>query len=176
MVAVRYPLALVKVNGHATFKLAPPLKHFHASVAGKGCHEMVFDMGKCTGMDSTFMGVLAGIAMWPGKGRAGVTERMQVDIINLSLKTKTMLTTLGLDRILNCCARDCTPPDLAGRLAEIPAVADVEPLESETRRCTLDTMLQAHRHLVEADADNSIRFYDVLTYLEQELQRMDPGE
>lgn len=164
LVAVQATFALVKVIGRATFKLAPSLKRFCMNALAQGCHDIVFDMEECQGMDSTFMGVLAGIAIHPGG--AGDTH---VIVMNLSSRTHGMLATLGLERVLECHEQDDPQPELKQRLAD---ALHLEGLEvDDDRTLSLTTMLQAHQHLVDVDPGNMTRFRDVLTYLDQEVQR-----
>ncbi len=163
LVAVKAAFALIKVSGRATFKLAPSLKRFCMNALDHGCRQIIFDMEECQGMDSTFMGVLAGVAIHPGGGDA------KVIVINLSPRTHEMLVTLGLERVLECHALNEPLPELKQRLA---AALHLEGLEDDNDRVlSLTTMLQAHQHLVDIDPENLARFRDVLTYLNQEVQR-----
>ena len=172
MVAVQGVYALVKIAGRGTFKLAPSLKRFCAAAQKRGCREIVFDMEDCMGMDSTFMGVLAGVAMWPLPG----IGRGHVAVLNLTPKTHAMLVALGLDRLLACYERDEVPPDFKARLADALHLEGLDWNDADDKRLSLDTMLQAHQHLVQAEPENLARFRDVLTYLDQELRQMDAGE
>jgi anti-anti-sigma factor len=164
LVAVQSTFALIKVSGKATFKLAPSLKRFCMRALEQGCHDIIFEMEECQGMDSTFMGVLAGVAIHPGE-----EHDVHVVVMNLTPRTHDMLTTLGLERVLECHEQDDPQPQLKARLAE---ALHLEGLEQENdRSLSLTTMLQAHQHLVDVDPENMIRFRDVLTYLDQEVQQ-----
>lgn len=164
LVAVQATFALVKVSGRATFRLAPSLKRFCMNALVHGCQDIVFDMEECQGMDSTFMGVLAGIAIHPGG--AG---KPRVIVVNLTARTHDMLMTLGLERVLECHKQADPQPELKHRLA---AALHLDRLEvDDDRTLSLTTMLQAHQHLVDVDPENMARFRDVLTYLDQEVQR-----
>jgi len=164
LVAVQATFALVKVSGRATFKLAPSLKRFCLTALNNGCEDIIFDMEECPGMDSTFMGVLAGIAIHPGRPGTG-----RVIVVNLTARTHTMLSTLGLERVLECHELNAPQPELKHRLA---AALHLDGLEADDdRTLSLTTMLQAHQHLVDVDPENMARFRDVLTYLDQEVQR-----
>ncbi len=163
LVAVQAAFALVKVSGRATFKLAPSLKRFCMTAIEHGCREIVFDMEDCQGMDSTFMGVLAGIAIHPGGN--GDTH---VIVMNLSPRTHDMLATLGLERVLECHEQNDPQPELKQRLVDALHLEGLE--EDDDQTLSLTTMLQAHQHLVDIDPENMARFRDVLTYLDQEVQ------
>ncbi|MFU8779948.1 MAG: STAS domain-containing protein [Kiritimatiellia bacterium] len=168
LVAVQERRAYVKPVGRATFKLAPALKRFSVSVISKGCRDVLFDMSECTTLDSTFMGVLAGIAMWP----LGTSDKVHVTLKGLNARTRSMLATLGLERIMTCFNQDedsvgkaVSSIDLAARAHEVQHDAGKEE--------TLATMRTAHADLVRADEENAARFCDVLTYLDQEIKRVD---
>lgn len=163
LVACNEAQALVKPVGRATFKLAPALKRFCTSVISKGCRRLRFDMSACTTLDSTFMGVLAGVSMWP----TGSAVKIEVILTGLSPRTRSMLSTLGLERVLECHNAGertvATDPD--------QAVDEVNPVLDKAE--TLETMRSAHQDLIRADSDNAARFCDVLTYLDQEIKRME---
>lgn len=158
LVAVHEKKALVKPIGRATFKQAPALRRFGISVISKGCRALYLEMSACTSLDSTFMGVLAGIAMWP----LPEGEKMDVVLTGLSPRTHSMLSSLGLERILTCREDVASGEDFLGVLA---VDQDMD------QRETLDTMQKAHQDLVLADAENATRFCDVLTYLDQEIKK-----
>lgn len=164
LVAIQGAYALIKVDGRATFKLAPSLKRFCLNALEHGCHDVIFDMEDCVGMDSTFMGVLAGIAIHPDNDRD-----VEVIVMNLSVRTHEMLTTLGLERVLKCYDMGDPQPALKKRLAEVLHLENLE--DDQHKGLSLATMLQAHQHLVDIDPANMTRFRDVLTYLDQEVKR-----
>ena len=162
LVAVRKSCAMVQVNGRGTFKVGPSLKRFGASAIAKGCTQILFDMKNCLGMDSTFMGVLAGLAL-----RIQREAKGRVVAMNLTPKTASLLQTLGLDRLVECYQSDAMPEGLKEALAD---ALDLKELSlAADRRVSLETMLSAHQDLVEAAPENLTRFRDVLTYLDQDL-------
>ena len=67
-------MAIIRVEGRGSFKVGTALKQFGQSAAEQGCVAAVLDMTSCVGMDSTFMGVLAGMATRL-KDSAGDSER-----------------------------------------------------------------------------------------------------
>ena len=166
LVAFHNKRAVVKPVGRATFKLAPALKRFSVSVMSKGCRDVHFDMSECTTLDSTFMGVLAGIAMWP----LPEGKNVHVALTGLGARTRSMLATLGLERVMTC-SEGRPPPWTDGGLAGDAAVREIRHEAGKAE--TLDTMLTAHQDLVRLDKDNEARFCDVLTYLDQEIKRVD---
>jgi len=168
LVAYQDKRAFVKPIGRATFKLAPALKRFSVSVISKGCRDVQFDMSDCTTLDSTFMGVLAGIAMWPVENG----KKVQLSLTGLNPRTRSMLSTLGLERIISCCNADEVKGG-RGSASTHPeqVVQEVKPDADKAE--TLETMRTAHQDLVRVDKENAARFFDVLTYLDQEIKRVD---
>ena len=163
LVAVCKSCAMIKVNGRGTFKAGPSLKRFGASAIDKGCTQILLDMESCFGMDSTFMGVMAGLALRIQREAGG-----RLVAINLSPKTASLLQTLGLDRLVECYQEDGLPDALKADLANILDLEDLD-LEGADKRVSIETMLTAHQDLVKVAPENLTRFRDVLTYLDQDL-------
>lgn len=156
--------AYVRVVGRGSFKVSPALKEFAAGALTGNCTELVLDMKDCIGMDSTFMGVLAGIAL-------RLRERQgRVVMVNLSTRTRGLLATLGLDQVIVPFMAGDTPPDLAGLLAGDASLAALEDRERSTRE-TAEMMVEAHQNLIELSPQNLPKFKDVLAFLREDLKR-----
>ncbi len=164
-VAIDGDAALVKLDGRGTFKIAPTLKQFAALAVDRDhCRRFVFDMRDCGGMDSTFMGVIAGIALRLQRAGAG-----PVAMVCVSPKTLALMTTLGLDRLLRI-VPDATAP--AGNGQPDGAGPVLAPLETcgTSRRDNVQAMLDAHRDLASLSVANAERFRDVIDYLSQDVR------
>ncbi len=167
LLTIRKSCAMIKVNGYGSFKMGPSIKRFGAAAVSKGCTKIIFDMESCLGMDSTFMGVMAGLAL-----------RMQEDVngrvvaMNLSAKTLSLLETLGLNRIIICYQAGNIPDEFKAILADIMDLEELA-LDGEDKMTSLATMLSAHRDLVEASPENISRFKDVISYLDQDLKALE---
>ena len=168
LVAVRKNCALVKVSGRGSFKAGPSLKRFGASVIEKGCTQIIFDMESCLAMDSTFMGVLAGLALRIQREQS----KGRVVVMNLTPKTASMLRTLGLDRLVECYETGKLPNALSGCLVKLLDLEDISSTD-EAERDSLETMLEAHQNLVEIAPENRLRFRDVIAYLDQDLKQLE---
>ena len=171
LVAVRKGCAVVKVNGRGSFKVGPTLKRFGATVIGKGCARIIFDMEQCVAMDSTFMGVLAGLALRVQRER----EDGQVVAMNLTPKTASLLQTLGLDRLIECYQVGALPETLQVCMANTLELEDLDATGGDKRE-SVETMLEAHQDLVEASPENLIRFRDVIAYLDQDLHGLEDSK
>ncbi len=167
LVAIHKQCAMVRVRGRGSFKNAPTLKRFGVSAIEKGCAQIVLDMDECHSMDSTFMGVLAGLALRLHRESAG-----QLVAINLTPKTLSLLDTLGLTRLIEAHEVGAAAVALAASLGDIFDVAGLVE-DAPDRRVTLETMIEAHQNLVDATPDNLTRFKDVLTYLTQDLKQIE---
>lgn len=169
LVAVQGTTAMVRVRGRGSFKTAPALRDFGHAVVDKGCERMIMDMDECIGMDSTFMGVMAGLGMKLKSENAGILV-----VMNLSQKTSALLETLGLHKLLQMYMAGTFPDTLKEHVA---AVADLSKLDTAGRdkKITLETMLAAHEDLISASSDNLPKFKDVMSFLNNELSQLKEG-
>ena len=85
----------IRCEGKGSFLNSPALKEFGISrvEAGESC--LVVDLGGCTGMDSTFMGTLAGMA-----SRLSATGKGVVQIADPGARNRRSLEDLGLDFLM----------------------------------------------------------------------------
>lgn len=157
-VALSENVGYIKVFNRGSFKVSSALKQFADRVLDRGGQTLWLDLHDCIGMDSTFMGVLAGISQRFKKENGG-----QVVLVGVSNKLVGLMTTLGLSRLVTVVeeAEAGTVPSKLEKLAQSPE----SPLESA------ETMLEAHQNLVDLQADNALRFQDVLDYLREDIQR-----
>jgi anti-anti-sigma factor len=168
LVATRGSTAMLRVRGRGSFKVGPALKQFSVGAMASGCRQFILDMDECTAMDSTFMGVLAGLALRL-KGEGGTVVMM-----NLTPKTLALLETLGLDRLLETYQVGCTSDELKRRLADAVGMSALEASIAD-RKVTLETMLTAHEDLVKAAPDNLPKFKSVMAYLSADLKQLEGG-
>jgi anti-sigma B factor antagonist len=161
LVSMEAPRAVVIVRGRGTFKAAPALKKFGMAAIDAGCNLLLLDMRDCIGMDSTFMGVMGGLALRLRKERSG-----ELATVNLSVKNRALLATLGLDR---CVRTDGAEGEFATFLGRMEATKLAAP--AADRDVTTQTMLEAHHALVAISPDNLAKFKDVISYLQDEMQR-----
>lgn len=141
----------VRVNGRGNFKLGPTLKAYAISAIQRGCRRLLVDLQNCIALDSTFMGVLAGLAMHL-KTVGGV-----VVVVRPGAPQRDALTTLGLDRLIQLAAEAPDAPVLQ-RLEFTPDVANAA-----------TSILAAHENLIAAAPENRSRFRDLVTQLKNEI-------
>jgi anti-sigma B factor antagonist len=167
LVAVHNSTGYVHVQGRGSFKVSTALKQFGTAAIDNHCHRIILDMAECIGMDSTFMGVLAGLAFHIRKTSGG-----EIILINLSQRTRGLLGTLGLDQIIKPYMAGSVPDELKKEAELVDRMYALETGEP-TNRSTAETMLEAHETLIELSPDNLPKFKDVLTFLRQDLKKMD---
>lgn len=151
--------AYVRVHGRGSFKNSPALKQFGVAMRDRGCRTLVVELGDCLGMDSTFMGVLAGLAILYRKSEGEVLLR------NLSDKNRSLVETLGLNQLIRIEQGGDT--ENRRKTRRLDATTD--------RKIIAETMLEAHETLATATPENVVRFKDVLTFLREDVGRMADG-
>ncbi|MBU1693346.1 MAG: STAS domain-containing protein [Verrucomicrobia bacterium] len=165
-VAIQGPLAFVRVLGRGTFKISSSLKEFAVRAINSGCRRLVLDMSECVGMDSTFMGVLAGLAF-----RLRTVPDGRIVMVNLNQRTRGLLATLGLDEAVDPHLAGSWPEDLKPFLAGGGKPLAALPVEERDEAETAQTMLEAHEDLVRLSPENLPKFKDVLTFLREDLKK-----
>jgi hypothetical protein len=123
---------------------------------------LVVDLGACGGMDSTFMGTLAGMA-----ARLSALEGGTLQIAEPGERNRRSLEDLGLDFLM-----EIDPPGTAwrGRVDEIrrglhPQQAPGALAQGQRAR----HVLEAHQQLSDLNDSNARSFAGVVTLLENQL-------
>lgn len=150
----------VRVVGRGSFKVAAPMKQFITEMSEKLTISLVaLDLKECIGMDSTFMGVLAGLS-----GRLKKKDQT-LELINLSEKNIHLLTTLGVDQVLSY---HNNAHDL-----KIPEAATTSlPIDNASKKELAQTALTAHEKLVQINEENNPRFKRVIEFLKEDIDRL----
>lgn len=158
----------IRCEGKGSFLNSPAVKEFGDARLLKGERCLVIDLEACTGMDSTFMGSLAGLATKLTAKGGGL------QVAAPGHKNKDSLEDLGLDFLMEIDpeeavwkgveekARDLLKPKVAGMRAGT---------ELHTRH-----ILEAHEVLSGANEKNREKFSGVLGVLGKELSGETPEE
>lgn len=164
LVALSGSRALIRIEGRGSFNISASLKQFGEAALQKQVSLILVDMSRCIGMDSTFMGVLAGLAarLKGGSGR--------LVLVNCSPRVRNLLATLGLDEIIAAHETGKTPAEFE---ALLEGRKPVDKLEATATRdaATVKTMLDAHQNLVDLVPENLPQFKDVLLFLREEVNK-----
>ena len=148
----------IKVEGRATFECSAPVRNLVHNIAPEGVRQVTLDLSECTGMDSTFMGVLAMVAL-----RVRILGA-QVEIVGCSGSNQYLLNGLGLKSLF--LYREDSVPIVAGEGGW--TVAD----EAASEREKAETVLEAHETLIDADEVNRGKFGAVVKMVRDDLDKM----
>jgi len=163
LAAVTGDTAYIVVRGRATFKISPGVKRLFTNLTDKGVRQFILDMSDCPGMDSTFMGVVAGQAIRLKAHNGSVV------MIHLSPYLRGLIATLGLDTLVEA---HCVE-NIHEQLDVKELIAQCKPISTEILSAARDvsarTMLDAHETLAQLLPENEEKFRDVLKYLREEL-------
>ena len=158
--AIVGPTLFIRVTGRGSFKIAAPMKQYISEVCETDAVALVvLDLKECIGMDSTFMGVLAGLS-----GRLPKTGQ-SLELIHLSEKNTNLLATLGVDRVLTFYSNSHghTVPEQRAHSLRTDKASQKEMAE---------TALQAHETLVQISEENQPTFERVIELLKKDVNRL----
>ena len=162
LVAVERGTVHVRIIGRGTLKMGPAFREFLSAAESQGLTSASVDLSECETLDSTFLGILAGLAMRLRRGGGAVR------VAGLSPKTLGLFRTLGLDQLVI---------PAGGTAGADPSSKLLEALDcSAATRQADETILEAHEDLVAASADNLPRFRDVIEFMRDSVARRQGGD
>lgn len=161
----------IRCEGKGSFLNSSDVKSFGDERIAAGEKLLVVDLGGCTGMDSTFMGTLAGLA-----SRISAKMGGALHVAEPGERNRASLEDLGLDFMM-----EIDPPTAPwrGRLDEIRASLATRggkqgSLPSADRA---NHVLEAHKNLSAINRKNAQEFKNVVDALENDVSRHGkPGE
>ena len=159
-----------RVVGRGTFQNSQPLRQFAEEKIDQGQEEFVVDLGACQGMDSTFLGMLAGIGLRLRQN--GTTA--SVHIVNINAHNMDLLQTLGLDRLFLINAD--APASLSEAEYHLLPDTDITQLERPLDKGeTTDLVIEAHDNLARVDPRNTPKFKELARFLREAVERRHPN-
>ncbi|YCM44883.1 STAS domain-containing protein [Verrucomicrobiaceae bacterium 227] len=142
----------IRVEGRGTFQISPPIKDLVEKEMSSGRSQFVIDLQDCPGMDSTFMGMMAGIGMRLRKRGSG-----QLSIVGTSEKSRDSLEELGLSYLMEI------EPGEGPWMDHIEEIRkSLCPLGEGAVSGKEEHILECHENLCDADDSNTERFKTVL--------------
>ena len=154
----------IRCAGKGNFLNSPLLKEWCEREIENGATCLVIDLEDCHGMDSTFMGTMAGLAIKLMKVPDG-----KLQIADPGDRNRQSLQDLGLDVMMQI---DPIDTCWRGLVSDIRSKLTVcQPGQEKINQGT--HVLDAHRKLCEADARNTQKFGTLLDYLEAEVKAKD---
>jgi anti-sigma B factor antagonist len=157
----------IRCEGKGSFLNSPVLKKWADGEIDDGVSCVVVDLIACTGMDSTFMGTLAGLAMRLMKVPDGALH-----IAESGERNRSSLEGLGLDALMAI-----EPVDAVWRGKVDYVRSNLKPYDlSQGKAADAPQVLDAHKKLCEADDRNAEKFGTVLEFLEAEVNAKNNSE
>lgn len=149
---------LVLINGRANFLNCSPLRTFFRKMLQKGKTDFVLEFSNCLGMDSTFLGILAGLAIETTRDKT----KGSLTLAGLNDRNLELVKNLGLQRIVTIVAKPVEDVIEGGTGTE---GLDVEKQSEQQKK---EMLISAHEDLVKIDRSNLEKFEDLLTFLKNE--------
>ena len=148
--------AFIKVCSKATYLNCESIRKFFEEQKKIGQKRYIIDFQDCLGMDSTFLGILVGVAL---KIRA---ENDGGSLILLNLRERNLETVcnLGIHQITEISSEEVKD---AKQLKELVQNSSSSSVGSET-------IYNAHKALMNLNEKNLKVFSDVVSYLEQKRE------
>ena len=149
----------VRIEGLGSMHNAPTLETFAETAIREGARQFVLDLARCTGVDSTFMGLLLELHRQvnegSGEGAPGIV------LINADDHARKQLGSVGVDAFVTI-KRESSELPRSLKLTELS-------VEAVSDRERLKVMMRTHKALVAADARNQAKFGPFLDAIVAEL-------
>jgi len=156
--------AWIKIQGRANFNSSVDFKALVNGLLEKGYVRFVLDLTECVLMDSTFLGVLAGLGMKFSGGRNG-SLLASIELLNANARIADLLENLGVQHLFKMI---CGPELNRNRLEKV----DHNPAPHDRKEVSR-TCLEAHQTLMDINPANVPRFKDVAQFLAEDLKKLD---
>ncbi len=157
-------IVCIKIAGRASFQCSVDFKTLVHTLSQQGHARFVLDLAECQLMDSTFLGVLAGLGLKFSEERNG-DGPSTLELLNPSDRIFDLIENLGIDHLFQIHKGSAEP---TGELNPVEKSATVPDRRETTRTC-----LEAHRLLMEINPANVSKFKDVTKFLEEDLKKQE---
>jgi anti-sigma B factor antagonist len=150
---------VIRIEGRASFLNSASLRDFVNQMLKSGKTRFVIDFLRCTSMDSTFLGVLAGFALELRKS----TPKGSLVLTRMGQRNLELIRNLGLHKLLTIDSSE------TGFLADACNTPLQPGARGELENARL--VLEAHENLVSADEANRGKFQDVLVFMKNRVEQ-----
>lgn len=147
---------VIRIHGKANYLNCNSFREFIERMLGEGRHRFLVDFKNCQGMDSTFLGILAGTALELKKQ----TPPGALTLCRLSERNHELIINLGLQNLLHI-SNEASDEDIAC------AFDSLENREVSDAK----SVLRAHENLAAVDAQNATKFQDVISFLKNQVEQ-----
>ncbi len=159
-VAILERTAFIKVPGRATFASSHELKNLVTELRQRGFADFVLDLHECVTMDSTFLGVLAGLVL---RNNQAAPEAPHIELLNPNARVHELIENLGVLDLFEV------------KTEAVPSTVIFEPTAAgmeATREQITRTCLEAHRTLMDANPENIPKFKEVTQFMAEDLKKL----
>jgi anti-sigma B factor antagonist len=163
-VAVVEQTAFIKVPGRANYATSIDLKNLVGELRQRGFSEFVLDLRECLTMDSTFLGVLAGLVL---RNNHPEPTPPNIELLNPNERVLDLIENLGVLSMFRVKYEEI-PPTLLFEPANNGATPSKEEV---TRNC-----LEAHRTLMKINPANIPKFKEVAQFMAEDLKKLTDGK
>lgn len=147
---------VLRINGRASYLNCAPVRKLFDNLLEESRCQFLVDFRDCSGMDSTFLGILAGVSM--------EVRRLQppgyLKLCRLNERNMELVCNLGLHRLMGCTSEGADKLD-SNQAQSLPGEGAV----------TQETILEAHQKLMDADSGNVEKFQDVVSFLKKQVEQ-----
>lgn len=160
-------VACVRVSGRANIAASVDFKCLIRELAAQKPRRFILDLSHCQLMDSTFLGVLAGMGQRFENGNPP-ENRCSLELYKPNERVIGLLDNLGLMDFFEVTEDNGLDDAHLQSVNHQPVKADPTEISQ--------TCLEAHRKLMEINPANVPKFKDVTRFLEEDLKRPRPRE
>lgn len=155
------PMCL-RIKGRANYLNCAPLNDFFNTITQKNNITLMVDLAECTGMDSTFLGLLAGVALEFKKQ----DKKSTIYLTNVSNRNLESIENLGLNLILKVNPSEYASPSESR--VHLNTQSQFQSLNFENTG-SAEMILKAHQNLIHAQPSNLYKFQDVISFLKNQI-------
>jgi len=155
-VAIGKRAVYARAHGLASMNNCLCLREFLDKLLADGHSFIIVDLADCTGMDSTFMGVLAGAATYEQDGHTP-----GIIVVNADPSLVRLLQSVGLGELLM----------IEDKPFKIPPMQFVRLEEQAGEEERLTLIRAAHTHLIKISEENERLFGPIVRVLEDEMRK-----
>ena len=155
LVGEQEAVTLVRVEGRGTHQNSHFLKQYLLQCLQENRHLFQIDLSHCTYMDSTFLGMLAGIG-----SKVKTSSLPPIKLLNTTERVLGMIQGLGIDHLFQMVHE--------GRIETPLNKLQGEEISKEAKS---REMLEAHEKLVSISKTNESKFRDVIELLRHKINK-----
>ncbi|HVY68946.1 MAG TPA: STAS domain-containing protein [Verrucomicrobiae bacterium] len=164
-VSMTEDVVLIRVAGRAICTAGCDFKKLANELGQRGYHSFLIDLKDCELMDSTFLGLLADLAMRAEEASGDSGGSPSIKLFNPNQRVLEIIEQLGIAELFDIIRSEEAPEIDGETITASPA--------RYTRAEVSQTCLEAHRRLMDLNPENVARFKDVTKFLAEDLQRLE---